>query len=307
MPTPMVTARTMRAEVGGDVNSPLDSDSDGTINALESSIVDTDLDGVSDQLDVANTDACVPNANSIVCLMTDSDGDGLTNSQEDTLGTSRGNADTDGDGTNDGAEVGGNVNAPVDSDGDGTPNVLESSVADVDGDGVPNQSDPANANVCVPNANSAACLALDSDGDGLTNAQEDALGTSRSNADTDGDGTSDGAEVGGNVNAPADSDGDGTPNVLESSTTDTDGDGVSNQNDSANGNPCVPNSNSTSCLGADSDGDGLTNAQEDALGTDRGNSDSDGDGISDGAEAGSNPAEPDRHRWRRHSRRLRSG
>ena len=117
-------------------------------------------DGVSDQLDAANTDACVPNANSIACLMSDSDGDGLTNAQEDTLGTSRGNADTDGDGANDGAEVGGNVSTPVDTDGDGTPNVLESSVADLDGDGVANQIDPANGNACVPNANSAACLAV---------------------------------------------------------------------------------------------------------------------------------------------------
>ena len=278
------------AEVG-DVNSPADSDGDGTPNVLESSVADSDSDGVSDQLDAANADGCVPNANSIVCLMTDSDGDGLTNSQEDTLGTSRSTADSDGDGANDGAETGGNVNAPVDSDGDGTPNVLESAVSDVDGDGVSNQEDSANVDACVPNTNSAACLALDSDGDGLTNAQEDALGTSRSNTDTDGDGTSDGAEV-GDVNSPADSDGDGTPNVLESSATDTDGDGVSNQNDSANSNACVPNPNSAACVGADSDGDGLTNSQEDALGTDRGNSDSDGDGISDGAEAGSNPADP---------------
>ena len=280
------------AEVGGDVNSPLDSDGDGTINALEPSSVDTDLDGVSDQLDVANTNPCVPNANSIPCLMTDSDGDGLTNSQEDTLGTDRGNADTDGDGANDGAEVGGNVSAPVDSDGDGTPNVFESSIADVDGDGVANQNDPANGNACVPNANSVACLAMDGDGDGLTNGQEDALGTSRGNSDTDGDGTNDGVEVGGNVNAPVDSDGDGTPNVFESSVTDTDGDGVTNQNDSANGNACVPNANSAACLAVDSDSDGLTNAQEDALGTSRGNADTDGDGISDGVEVGGDPADP---------------
>ena len=279
-------------EVGGNVNAPLDTDGDGSINALESLLVDTDSDGVSNQLDQANTNPCIPNANSIGCLLTDSDGDGLTNGQEDTLGTSRNNADTDGDGAADGAEVGGNVNAPLDSDGDGNPDVLESSTADADSDGVANQADSANSNACVPNANSAACLAADSDGDGLTNAQEDALGTNRSNPDTDGDGANDGAEVGGNVNAPLDSDGDGTPNVLESSTADADGDGVANQTDSANNNPCVPNANSTPCLATDSDGDGLTNAQEDALGTSRNNPDSDGDGISDGAEAGSNPSNP---------------
>ena len=127
----------------------------------------------------------------------------MLDSQETTLGTDANDADTDGDGTSDGAEVGPNVNSPVDTDGDGVINALESSIVDTDGDGVTNQLDPANTNPCVPNANSAACLAADSDGDGLTNAQEDALGTSRSNADTDGDGTNDGAEVGGNVNCAA--------------------------------------------------------------------------------------------------------
>ncbi|HUQ11927.1 MAG TPA: hypothetical protein VM146_16550 [Steroidobacteraceae bacterium] len=274
------------AEVGPNPASPVDTDGDGVINALESSITDSDNDGVSNQLDPANLNPCVPNSSHAVCLAADSDGDGLTNAQEDTLGTGRNNADSDGDGANDGAEVGGNVNAPVDSDGDGTPNVLESSVTDTDGDGVANQLDPANNNPCVPNANSTPCLALDSDGDGLTNGQENTIGSDRNNVDTDGDGTNDGGEIGGNPNAPMDTDGDGTPNVLESSSADSDGDGVVNQNDFANNNPCVPNANSGACLAADSDGDLLTNAQEDALGTSRGNPDTDGDGMNDGADAG---------------------
>ena len=255
-----------------------DTDGDGIPNALESSITDTDGDGVANQADANNTNPCVPNSSTVLCLLQDSDGDGLTNSQEDLLGTDRNVADTDGDGTNDGADVG-------DSDGDGIPNALESSVADSDNDGVTNQNDANNSNPCVPNASSAACLAADSDGDGLTNAQEDALGTSRSNPDTDGDGTNDGAE-------PGDSDGDGIPNALESSLTDSDGDGVANQNDATNSNPCSPNPHSTACNGTDSDGDGLTNAQEDALGTDRNNPDSDNDGINDGAEVGADPSSP---------------
>ena len=85
-----------------------------------------------------------------------------------------------------------------------------------DGDGVSNQNDSANSNPCVPNANSAACLATDSDGDGLTNAQEDALGTDRDNADTDGDGISDGVEAGSNPADPTDTDGDGIPDVVRS-------------------------------------------------------------------------------------------
>src|SRR5688572_3364389 len=209
----------------------------------------------------------------------DSDGDGLLDDDEATLGTNPNDSDSDNDGANDGAEVGSNPSSPVDTDGDGVINALESSVTDTDGDGVSNQSDPANGNPCVPNSNHAACLAYDSDGDGLTNAQEDTLGTGRNNADTDGDGTNDGADAG-------DTDGDGVPNALESSVTDADGDGVSNQLDSANSNPCVPNANSVPCLLLDSDGDGLSNSQEDALGTSRSNPDTDGDGANDGTEVG---------------------
>jgi hypothetical protein len=282
------------AEVGPNAGAPIDTDGDGTINALESATADSDGDGTPDQSDPANGNPCVPNANSLACGSGDADGDGLTNSQETSLGSDPSDADTDGDGANDGAEVGGNVNAPLDTDGDGTPNVLESSVTDSDGDGIVNQNDAANSNPCVPNANSAPCLTTDADGDGLTNGQEDALGTSRGNPDTDGDGANDGAEVGGNVNAPLDADGDGIPNVLESSVADSDNDGVANQGDPANGNPCVPNANGVACLAADSDSDGLTNAQEDALGTGRNSPDSDGDGANDGVEApGGNPVDSD--------------
>jgi large repetitive protein len=222
--------------------------------------------------------------------VSDADADGLTDTQENTLGTNRFNPDTDGDGVNDFTEVG-NVASPTDTDGDGIINALESTLVDSDSDGVNNQLDPANANPCIPNANSAACLAVDSDGDGLTNAQEDTLGTSRSTADTDGDGVNDGTEV-GNVVSPTDTDGDGIINALESTLVDSDGDGVNDQIDPANTNPCVPNANGAACLAADSDGDGLTNAQEDALGTSRSNADSDGDGVNDGAEVGGNVASP---------------
>jgi hypothetical protein len=258
------------AEVGPNPASPVDSDGDGVINALESSVTDTDGDGVSDQSDPANGNPCVPSSSASACLAADSDGDGLTNAQEDALGTGRNNPDTDGDGTLDGAEGG-------DSDGDGTPNALESSVTDTDGDGVSNQLDPANNNPCVPNANSTPCLALDVDGDGLTHAQEDALGTSRANPDTDGDGVNDGADAG-------DTDGDGIPNALESSLVDSDGDGVANQNDPANGNPCVPNLNAANCL-MDTDGDGILDGAE--VG------DSDGDGVANLLDpANSNPCVP---------------
>lgn len=269
----------------GNVASPTDTDGDGIINALESTLVDTDSDGVNDQLDPANTNPCVPNANHAACLAADSDGDGLTNAQEDALGTSRSNADTDGDGVNDGTEVG-NVAAPTDTDGDGTINALESTLVDTDGDGVNNQLDSANANPCVPNANSAACLAADSDGDGLTNSQEGALGTSPSNPDTDGDGANDGAEVGGNVASPTDTDGDGVPNVFESGSNDADGDGLADSNDPDSDNDGIPDSverGSTPGVLPDMDNDGVPNYLD---------PDSDGDGVPDALEAGANPSSP---------------
>ncbi|MFL6549337.1 MAG: hypothetical protein ACJ8OJ_11630, partial [Povalibacter sp.] len=120
--------------------------------------------------------------------ITDADADGLTDTQETTLGTNKFDSDTDGDGENDLAEVGGSVNAPLNADGDGFIDALDSSIVDSDSDGVNNETDAANTNPCIPDPNHAQCLAADSDGDGLSNTQEDALGTNRNVADTDGDG-----------------------------------------------------------------------------------------------------------------------
>ncbi len=223
----------------------------------------------------------------------DNDNDGLTDAQEAELGTNPNNPDTDGDGANDGTEVGTDPAAPLDSDGDGIIDALDSAIVDTDGDGVMDQQDPANSDPCVPNSDNATCQSLDSDGDGLTNAREAELGTDPNNPDTDGDGANDGAEVGTDPAAPLDSDGDGIIDALDSAIVDTDGDGVMDQQDPANSDPCVPNSDNAACQGTnDSDGDGLTDAQEAALGTDPDNPDSDGDGANDGAEVGTDPAAP---------------
>lgn len=95
----------------------------------------------------------------------------------------------------------------------------------------------------------------DTDGDGLSDAEEIRIGTDPSNPDTDGDGRSDGDEVGDPL-APLDSDGDGTIDALD---TDDDGDGL-------------PSSEEPE---GDPDGDGLENALD---------SDSDGDGVLDGID-----------------------
>ncbi|MDB2607179.1 hypothetical protein N9Y48_05325, partial [Zobellia sp.] len=73
---------------------------------------------------------------------TDDDGDGLFGGAESSLGTNPNNADTDGDGVNDGDEVGGDIANPLDEDGDGIIDALESNVLDADTDGVVDQLDP---------------------------------------------------------------------------------------------------------------------------------------------------------------------
>ncbi|MBI3098716.1 MAG: PQQ-binding-like beta-propeller repeat protein [Planctomycetes bacterium] len=62
----------------------------------------------------------------------------------------------------------------------------------------------------------------DSDGDGLLNADEIAIGTDPESADTDGDGATDATEIGSDPAAPIDSDGDGIVNALESAATEGD-------------------------------------------------------------------------------------
>jgi len=74
-------------EVGADLDNPLNSDldadglasPDAIIDALDSNILDSDGDGVVDQLDPSNPDPCIPVRLNGVC---DFDGDGLTDSDE---------------------------------------------------------------------------------------------------------------------------------------------------------------------------------------------------------------------------------
>ncbi|MDV6167856.1 gliding motility-associated C-terminal domain-containing protein [Flavobacterium sp. DG1-102-2] len=289
-------------------------------------VVDNDGDGVSAGTDPDDNNPCVPNANFATC---DQDNDGLTNAQEATLGTNPTVADTDGDGFTDGNEVTNgsnplnpcspNVNSPLcDQDNDGLTNAQEIAagtnpiIADTDGDGINDgaevnntpASDPLNA--CSPSPTSPAC---DQDNDGLTNAQEAAIGTNPTVADTDGDGFNDGAEVTAGSNplspcspnanfATCDQDGDGLTNAQEitagtnPTNPDTDGDGITDGAE-VNGttpsdplNPCSPNANAGPC---DQDSDGLTNTQEAALGTNPANPDTDGDGINDGTEVNNIP------------------
>ena len=104
----------------------------------------------------------------------------------------------------------------------------------------------------------------DWDGDGLTNAEEQAAGTDMNNADTDNDGLPDGWEVAYGLN----------PNSAGDANADPDGDGLTNAQEYAAGTN--PNS-------ADTDGDGTPDGQDPFPNdpNDGGSTDSDGDGIPD--------------------------
>jgi gliding motility-associated-like protein/uncharacterized repeat protein (TIGR01451 family) len=94
---------------------------------------------------------------SVTACTVDSDNDGIADVSENALGTDPNNPDTDGDGINDGVEVGDDFNNPLDEDGDGIIDALDSNTLDSDTDGVVDQLDPANEDACIPNI-SAACI-----------------------------------------------------------------------------------------------------------------------------------------------------
>ena len=228
--------------LGTDPQNP-DTDGDGLSDGEEVGlgtdplVEDTDGDGLPDGWEVDNgLDPLDPSGNN--GADGDPDEDGLTNAEEFTLGTDPQNADTDGDGLPDGWEVD-NGYDPLDPDGDngadgdpdedGLTNGGEFAAGtdpqnpDTDGDGLPdgwevdNSLDPLD-----PDGENGADG--DPDEDGLTNAEEFALGTDPQNADTDGDGLPDGweAEYGldptdatGDNGADGDPDGDGRNNLRE--------------------------------------------------------------------------------------------
>ena len=114
----------------------------------------------------------------------------------------------------------------------------------------------------------------DTDGDGLSDAEEAALGTDPLNPDTDGDGLTDGFEVDNGLD----------PLVAD---LDADGDGLTNQEEFTLG---------TDVLNPDSDGDGLSDGDEVRVHlTNPLDPDTDGGGRTDGQEVladGTDPLDP---------------
>ena len=219
----------------------------GAAHAQTDSDGDTVLDSIECVLPLVDTDGDgTPN-----CYDNDDDGDGIL---------SEGGGDADGDGLLN--------NVDTDDDGDGTPTADEGN-ADDDYDGRSNYLDSDDED--GPRG--------DHDGDGLSNEDEEDLGSDPESADSDGDTVPDGDEVGENGSL-VDTDGDGDLDIVDN---DDDGDGIptSVEHDSGvygggQGNP--PGGGDWN----DVDADGIPNYLD---------TDSDGDGRSDHDEAfGTNSA-----------------
>jgi len=122
--------------------TPIDSDGDGTIDALDldsdndgkpdavEGTGDSDNDGAPNYVDMNDTDG--PNG--------DQDGDGLTNIEETSIALNPNLTDSDQDGIPDSQEIG-NISSPLDSDGDGIIDALDT---DSDNDGIPDSQELSN-------------------------------------------------------------------------------------------------------------------------------------------------------------------
>ncbi len=213
----------------------------------------------------------------------DRDGDGLLNDDEDDVegplaGLDSSNPDTDGDGIDDGTEVGDDLlpdNPGTEPDGDGL---------------IDDPQNPRNTDLDFTNGDDVidALEGPDSDvGDGDSDAD------SLLDVDEAGDPQVDDP-------FPRDTDGDGTPDYRD---TDSDDDGFDDgaddncdvvENDQTNTDVLLgmnPDGLGDAC-DDDIDGDTLTNDEETALETDPLDLDSDDDGIDDPTEVGPDPSRP---------------
>jgi hypothetical protein len=200
----------------------------------------------------------------------DTDGDGLNDEEEISLGTDPEDPDSDGDGLSDGFEMpdsttdtdgDGIIDAlDDDDDGDGIPTLTEigdfdqstgvGSVPDTDGDGTPDHhdldsdgdgySDEIEGSVDTDEDGNPDYVDLDSDSDGILDADE-------LDEDTDNDGfhnridwDDDGDNIFSDDEGSDDLDGDGIPNFLDD---DSDGDGDSDLDEGMGDLDCdtVPN------------------------------------------------------------------
>jgi outer membrane protein OmpA-like peptidoglycan-associated protein len=214
----------------------------------------------------------------------DRDGDGLSDTFEESIGTDPLNPDTDGDGLPDDEEyeIYGTDPLKTDTDDDRL----------TDAEEIAKKTDPRNP---------------DTDGDGLTEGEEFAHGTDPFAVDSDQDGLNDGEEVHLWHSDPlrSDSDADGISDLDEvrryksdPRSSDTDGDGIEDGREiELRTDPAAADTDgdglsdgdelhthNTDPLRKDSDGDGRSDGEEVHTGSDPFVGDSDGDGIADGVD-----------------------
>ncbi|HJN74323.1 MAG TPA: OmpA family protein [Myxococcota bacterium] len=239
----------------------------------------------------------------------DSDGDGLTDSQELAAGTDPGDADSDDDGLTDDRELDISTNAQAcDTDEDGLPDGLErgieeahadtdesvgcfrpdldpesktnANLVDSDTGGVPDGDEDRDIDGAVGEWEIDPTLAdddVDTDGDGIWDALEDKCdldGGEVDDLDSDSDGIDDSTEW------LDDTDDDGWPDFCDE---DSDGDGIPDV-DEGTGDTDGDGIPDYKDPDPDADGDGLDNDVEGDCGSDPLDPDTDGDGIPDGQE-----------------------
>ena len=230
----------------------------------------------------------------------DSDGDGLSDQYEMTIGTETYLADTDGDGINDGIEVGADLKHPLDSDGDkridaldydddndGLPTILEvksGKYSDIDNDGLKNYLDKDSDNDGIPDGIEAGFLNKDANLDGIDDAFDiKYIGGS----DKNGDGISDDFKL-------PDQNKDGIADYLDPSVSKGMGIVAKLKKPATNSVVLTKKPDAKEVVAkrvvinryTDTDNDGLLDSQEKILGTNPLKRDSDGDGVSDAIEIG---------------------
>ncbi|TKD13217.1 MYXO-CTERM sorting domain-containing protein [Polyangium fumosum] len=210
----------------GDANTTKDFDGDGLGDALEKTLGTDEKDADSDDDGLLDGDERNPSD--------DTDGDGLINVRD---------VDSDNDALFDGTEAGKGCQHPATNataghcraDGDLGGTKTSPVARDTDGGSKSDGSEDGNLNGVIdsgegnPNNESDDANVVDTDGDGLSDALEKALGTGANDADTDDDGLADGDEP----NPSDDTDGDGGRNVKDA---DADNDGLADGTEA--GRPC---------------------------------------------------------------------